>query len=1229
MERPSQPSDGSIRSRMRRSTSLYDGGMATGAVGGGGGGRSAVDKSLDEHISTRNTRATTSRAAASLYEIMDIASLDKGHAATWASSDWCAEARKSREYLRRTKADGGGGNVSSRDDASPRGAIGGIVGDAGSRGGKRMDIGDDGKRGEYTSRPYNDKYDRRSSSRGRTTVERDESQKNVDSSVGSKSQYRTSASIPPLRRNDEGGDDGEDEDDNGTFRTVSRGRWMDRDAPPPAIQSSVSESRYQSNGRDSDYYRIPRRDQQPNQRRSSARSPSPASKGSEYRIPHRRWHSRQEQQPVQRRSSSRSQSRGPLPNDGGRRNNHSIVRSISNGRSGRTNGQSIRSPTPGRTNDRPLRSATPGRMPFSSRDDSSARSLSRSRTAETERRTAYHDRGGDVGSRVGVGDGNDAGESRSVRTAIFKRTDSVRSRGRSSGAEGRGRIGDPPIESWDSMSSSRHSFQRQRPDSRQERGEWRQQEEPRRGSSLRSGRIARSPPRDPSSERRSLSRTPSHRGDSVQQDRSSSSRSSVGVGMGGDKSLRRSGKQSQSFDDRYAANATSSSRIKISSHEYEQKNQHQGDRQQYATGDATDYSLSTESSKQPIKSFSSARKSSEKHINSKATVVSARSNFSSDTPDTGPLTSSSGKSSKGNYLKSRISSFGGVGGKTTPSTPQQNIGSESLSSPPSIGLDTDNEEIATCLFDRKGYCTRHPNVQLRKKKLLGGWNVIMINCPECCMEEMNRLKRVSKLMTELGGIGGSGYEMSTKSKKEGPRVAPDREQKKQRGHRSPASRNRSRSRSQKETPDRTKTKSHRNSRSKSHQGRRSPQSETADIKSPPIFEFDVPMDVHDDLAYSRSSAPRSIKSHKSSSSKKSKQSGRSVKSNKSAKSSRTSKSGKSTHTHKTSKSMSGRGSSIKQEPRGLSNNSKRERNGRSSSANRNKGKSRDSNSRSVTRESGRVPSQRITRQGTKLCVAKMPFKDQYNREGSYTGQVNDYGQPDGHGKIKYKNGTEFEGKWTDGRSEEIDASMEKPKNGFSNWKSNTKTANMEREKRKEQELNDIRSLIDQSLRLGSSAAGGGIGTQQCSHSTIKAPPTVKKGKRQLHGRVSGMKWSDVNGFSGYYTGEVNSQFVPDGCGLMQYTNGVVEEGLFCNGVFQPDPLPKKGSDEKGGVPSSSMSVWSLKSTPTIAFGQAGHSVLEGHHNRVNSGMGAIGFGGTPPSVHICGPGRSYENIDQV
>jgi hypothetical protein len=52
------------------------------------------------------------------------------------------------------------------------------------------------------------------------------------------------------------------------------------------------------------------------------------------------------------------------------------------------------------------------------------------------------------------------------------------------------------------------------------------------------------------------------------------------------------------------------------------------------------------------------------------------------------------------------------------------------------GINTNN-------YDSKGRCRSHPHIQLRKKKLLGvskKWKVLMNACPECCIEELRRIK---------------------------------------------------------------------------------------------------------------------------------------------------------------------------------------------------------------------------------------------------------------------------------------------------------------------------------------------------------------------------------------------------------------------------------------------------------------------------------------------------------
>ena len=64
-------------------------------------------------------------------------------------------------------------------------------------------------------------------------------------------------------------------------------------------------------------------------------------------------------------------------------------------------------------------------------------------------------------------------------------------------------------------------------------------------------------------------------------------------------------------------------------------------------------------------------------------------------------------------------------------------------------------------------------------------------------------------------------------------------------------------------------------------------------------------------------------------------------------------------------------------------------------------------------------SQLIVRQETNLRVSDMPFNDQNNGDGYYTGDINDYGQPMGHGTLRYDDGTVFEVWCKDGYSEEM------------------------------------------------------------------------------------------------------------------------------------------------------------------------------------------------------------------
>lgn len=573
-------------------------------------------------------------------------------------------------------------------------------------------------------------------------------------------------------------------------------------------------------------------------------------------------------------------------------------------------------------------------------------------------------------------------------------------------------------------------------------------------------------------------------------------------------------------------------------------------------------------------------------LSSKATVLSSsRTHSTSGTPETGALTSSSGKSSKGSFLKSRMSS----NKRNPPSTPPQEEYYESVATSESLspatpnrvsssghddstsGHGIDDEEIITNLFDRKGYCVQHPTVQLRKKKLFGGWNIMMTNCPDCCMEEMRRLKRVSKQKKAVARASRKNEEKKSKlSKKKKRENMPM-------NNNQSGQRERSRSRSRKDNTPVAATNAKtdaRRSKSKSKSRQEASTFETSNASnnfaaSTATFEFVIPDDVHSAITSSRSPALEETM-HKSISSKKSKRSVKSVRTEHSAKTGKSERSGRTTRTSKSQKSIStgqysrgmqGKGGSIsKQDKQTKSRSSSR---GRSSSSKRETTtKERRGSSRSQDRSKSRV---RSKSQSARLLVAKMPYKDQYNREGSYTGEINEHGQPNGRGSLTYNNGTVFEGRWKEGYCNEMEG-------------------------------------IHISTNNATTSSNGG------------------KKQQQQHGQVSDMKWSDVNGFSGLYSGEVNSLGIPDGAGLMHYSNGVVEEGLFCNGVYQPPTTGPSIDNGYGGIPSengrrapsSSMSVWSLKSSPTMANVQGGPGVLAGRKNSTGASSGR----GAPTSVHL-------------
>jgi len=69
-------------------------------------------------------------------------------------------------------------------------------------------------------------------------------------------------------------------------------------------------------------------------------------------------------------------------------------------------------------------------------------------------------------------------------------------------------------------------------------------------------------------------------------------------------------------------------------------------------------------------------------------------------------------------------------------------------------------------------------------------------------------------------------------------------------------------------------------------------------------------------------------------------------------------------------------------------------------------------------------------------------------------------------------------------------------------------------------------------------------------------------KKPKSKKVNGLPWSDYNGQSGRYTGEVNEEYLPHGHGEMVYDRGHVSSGIWYNGVLDTEECSIPGVKEK-------------------------------------------------------------------
>lgn len=82
-----------------------------------------------------------------------------------------------------------------------------------------------------------------------------------------------------------------------------------------------------------------------------------------------------------------------------------------------------------------------------------------------------------------------------------------------------------------------------------------------------------------------------------------------------------------------------------------------------------------------------------------------------------------------------------------------------------------------------------------------------------------------------------------------------------------------------------------------------------------------------------------------------------------------------------------------------------------------------------------------TRHGSSAIVSKMPYKTPWGQAGWYSGEVDNFGVPNGEGRMRFKSGEQHAGEWSNGYSEQHMENSIRMKRGFGTnvapWKENS------------------------------------------------------------------------------------------------------------------------------------------------------------------------------------------------
>ena len=175
-------------------------------------------------------------------------------------------------------------------------------------------------------------------------------------------------------------------------------------------------------------------------------------------------------------------------------------------------------------------------------------------------------------------------------------------------------------------------------------------------------------------------------------------------------------------------------------------------------------------------------------------------------------------------------------------------------------------------------------------------------------------------------------------------------------------------------------------------------------------------------------------------------------------------------------------------------------------------------------------------------VTRMPFTDHHGERGWYTGAVDGAtGVPNGYGTMNFSNGAVFEGQWRNGISVTPSMTREEP------CMSNISPVKATRHQgiRRPPPRSPLETHYEDDRRHRSTSRSRSNSRPRMAQPP--PPPVMPQLSRKV---VCGMHWTDPEGNSGSYTGEVNGLNIPDGMGSMRYLDGVVVEGMWNDGEIE-------------------------------------------------------------------------------